>query len=257
MFNYKDYIVSGIKTEFYSKYKRSKMGMAWIVLHPMMQVLIYTLVLSVILRAKIPGIDGQYTYAVYLIAGIVGWNLFSEIVSRLLTVFIDNGNLLKKVKFPRGVLPSIVVGTASVNFFVMLASMFVVFLFFGHMPTKGLGWMPVVIFITLLNAVGFGMLFGVLNVFFRDVGQIVTIALQFWFWLTPIVYSIDMIPESYRGVFFLNPMAGVISAYQDILARGVAPDVDLLIYPLGIGLLFVGFSIIVYQKAGREMSDVL
>ena len=101
IFKYRNYIVSAIKIEFYSKYKRSKLGILWMIIHPFMQVLIYTLVLSAILKAKLSGIDSQYAYAIYLMSGIAGWTLFSDISSRLLTVFIDNGNLLKKVKLMR------------------------------------------------------------------------------------------------------------------------------------------------------------
>ena len=120
IFKYRNFIISAIKVEFYSKYKRSKMGMLWMVIHPFMQVLVYALVLSAILQAKLPGIGGQYAYAIYLMSGIVAWTMFSDIFSRLLTVFIDNGNLLKKVHFPRIVLPMIIIGVAIVNFLLML-----------------------------------------------------------------------------------------------------------------------------------------
>jgi len=257
IFKYRNFIISAIKVEFYSKYKRSKMGMLWMVIHPFMQVLVYALVLSAILKAKLPGIGGQYAYAIYLMSGIVAWTMFSDIFSRLLTVFIDNGNLLKKVHFPRIVLPMIIIGVAIVNFLLMLISMFIIFAVLGHVSIEYLFWMPVLIFVTLINAIGFGLFFGVLNIFVRDIGQIMTIVLQFWFWLTPIVYSIDMLPASYQQIFTLNPMTGVVMGYQSILAYNSSPDINILIYPLITGLTMFFLAIFVYNKGNHEMADVL
>ena len=257
IFKYRSFIVSAIKVEFYSKYKRSKAGMLWMVIHPFMQVLVYALVLSAILKAKLSGIDNQYAYAIYLMSGIVGWTLFSDIYSRLLTVFIDNGNLLKKVNFPRIVLPVIIIGIAFVNFVLMLISMFVVFFALGHVSVEYLIWMPVMFIVTLMNAVGIGLFFGVLNIFIRDIGQIMTIVLQFWFWLTPIVYSIDMLPESYQQFFALNPITGVIMGYQSILAYNTFPNLELLMYPAILGLVMSFLAIFIYNKADHEMADVL
>jgi lipopolysaccharide transport system permease protein len=257
IFKYRNYIVSAIKIEFYSKYKRSKLGILWMIIHPFMQVLIYTLVLSAILKAKLSGIDSQYAYAIYLMSGIAGWTLFSDISSRLLTVFIDNGNLLKKVKFPRIILPMIIVGVAFVNFLIMFISMFIVFFVLGHVSTEYLFWMPIIIFVTLINAIGIGLFLGVLNIFIRDVGQIMTIALQFWFWLTPIVYSMDMLPESYQYIFTLNPMTGIIMSYQSVLAYNTSPNIELLVYPGIVGMAIFFLAIFMYNKANQEMADVL
>jgi lipopolysaccharide transport system permease protein len=257
IFEYRSFIISAIKTEFYSKYKRSKAGMLWMVVHPFMQVLIYALVLSAILKAKLSGIDSQYAYAIYLMSGIVGWTLFSDISSRLLTVFIDNGNLLKKMHFPRIVLPMIVIGVAFVNFMLMLISMFVVFAILGHVSVEYLIWMPIITIVTLMNAIGIGLFFGVLNIFIRDIGQIMTIVLQFWFWLTPVVYSISMLPESYQQIFTLNPLTGIVMSYQSILAYNTPPNIELLIYPAIVGLVMFFLAIFIYNKANYEMADVL
>jgi len=100
--------------------------------------LIYALVLSQIMQAKLPGVENQYAYPIYLLAGMLGWTLFSELFGRLLTVFIDNGNLLKKMAFPKLALPLIAIGNALVNSALMLLIMFVVFFFLGHIPFHAL-----------------------------------------------------------------------------------------------------------------------
>ena len=257
LFEYREFIFSSVKTEFYSKYKRSKFGMLWMIIHPSMQVLVYALVLSAIMKAKLAGIESQYAYAIYLISGIIGWNLFSDISSRLLTVFIDNGNLIKKVSFPRILLPIVIVCVALVNFLLMFVSMFIIFAILGHFSINYLIWMPLLILITLLNAIGIGLFFGVINIFLRDVGQIMTIIIHFWFWLTPIVYSIDMLPDSYRFIFSYNPLYGLVVGYQSILAYNLAPNLQLLVYPLIVGIVLFFTALFVFKRANYEMSDVL
>jgi lipopolysaccharide transport system permease protein len=257
IFEFREFVLSSIKTEYYSKYKRSRFGLLWMIIHPFMQVLVYALVLSAIMKAKLIGIDSQYAYAIYLISGIIGWNLFSDISSRLLTVFIDNGNLIKKVSFPRILLPTVIVGVGLVNFLLMFISMFIIFAILGHFSVGYLVWMPLLILITLLNAIGIGLFFGIINIFIRDIGQMMTIILHFWFWLTPVVYSIDMLPESYKFIFSFNPLYGLVAGYQSILAYNSAPNMHLLIYPTIFGATLFFIALFVFDRANHEMSDVL
>ena len=254
---YRFFILSSIKTEFYSRFARSRLGAIWMILHPLAQVAIYALILSAVLKAKLPGIDSQYAYAIYLMAGMVGWSLFVDIVGRSLTVFIDNGNLLKKMSFPKIALPLIVIGSSLVNFILLFLAMFVVFGLLGHVALSAVYWLPVLILITLMMAVGIGLLLGVLNVFIRDIGQVISIILQFWFWLTPVVYSITMMPEKYQSLFLLNPMTGVVLGYHDVLVYNKSPDISLLIYPLVVGIVSLGLAFFVYKKANEDMADVL
>ena len=257
VWSYRYFIVSSIKTEFQSGFAQNKLGALWMVLHPLAQVLIYALVLSAVLKAKLPGIDSQYAYAIYLMAGMTGWNLFFDIVNRSLTVFIDNGNLLKKMSFPKLTLPFIVIGSSLVNFFLLLIAMFVVFAFLGHIVIHALLWLPLLVTITLMIAVGIGLSLGILNVFIRDIGQVMTIILQFWFWLTPVVYTLNIIPAEYRHLFFLNPMVGIIEGYHAVLVYGKAPDLHMLVYPLAVGAVSLILALFMYKKANEEMADVL
>jgi len=254
---YRYFIVSSIKTEFRSRFARSKLGGLWMVLHPLALVLIYALILSQIMTAKLPSVASQYAYPIYILAGMVGWTLFSEIMSRSVTVFIDNGNLLKKMAFPKLALPLIVVGGSFVNFIMLFVVMFVVFALLGHLPYHSLHWMPLLVLLTIGLAVGIGLFFGVLNVFMRDVGQVLTVILQFWFWLTPIVYMPSIIPEKYHGLLMLNPMTGVVLGYQNVLLYDKAPDLTVLVYPSVVMLVFLLLALFVFKKANGEMTDVL
>ena len=254
---YRFFIISSIKTEFRSRFVRSKFGGLWMVLHPLALVLIYALILSQIMTAKLPGVATQYAYPIYILAGMVGWTLFSEIFGRSLTVFIENGNLIKKMAFPKLALPLITIGSAFVNFLLLFVMMFVVFGLLGHLPFHALHWIPLLVILTVGLAVGMGLFFGILNVFIRDIGQVMNIVLQFWFWLTPIVYMMSIVPEKYHWMFMLNPMTSITMGYQNILLYDKAPDLSLLIYPSIFAFVFLLLAMIIFKEANEEMADVL
>jgi len=254
---YRYFISSSIRTEFKSRFARSKLGGFWMVLHPLAQVLVYALILSQIMTAKLPAVSSQYAYPIYILSGIVGWTLFSEILGRQLTVFIDNANILKKMTFPKLALPLITIGSALVNFGMLFVSMFVVFGFLGHLPYHALYWMPILILLTIGLASGIGIFFGVINVFVRDIGQVFQIVLQFWFWLTPIVYMSSIVPEKYQWIIMLNPMTSIVMGYQNILLYDKAPDLNALLYPASVTLVFCVLALVLFVRANEEMADVL
>ena len=254
---YRYFIISSIKTEFSSRFVRSKLGAVWMILHPLAQVLVYALILSQIMTAKLPGVATQYAYPIYILSGIIGWTLFVEIVSKSLNIFISNANLLKKISFPKLALPLITIGTALVNFTIFLVMMFIVFGFLGHLPIHALQWIPLLTLLTLTLALGIGLFLGTLNVFIRDVGQFMEIALNFWFWLTPVVYMMSIVPQKYHVLFMLNPMTGIVLGFQNVLLYDKAPDLSILIYPTLFAMTSMILAMIVFYKAREEMADVL
>lgn len=254
---YRFFIISSIKTEFKSRFARSKLGGIWMILHPLAQVLVYAFILSEIMKAKLPGVETQYAYPIYILSGIVGWTLFSDILSRCMTVFIDNGNLLKKISFPKLTLPLIIIGSSLVNFVFLFVIMFVIFGLLGHLPYHALYWIPLLVVITTGLAIGIGLTLGVLNVFMRDIGQFMSVVLQFWFWLTPIVYMTTIMPERFQDYILINPVTGIVIGFQNILLYDKAPDFNLLIYPTIFTLISLILSLIVFKKANEEMADVL
>lgn len=254
---YRHFIVGSIKNEYQTRFARSKLGALWMILHPLAQVAIYALILSSVLAAKLPGIDNKYAYAIYLMAGMLSWSLFAEVFNRCLTVFIDNGNLLKKMAFPRIALPLIVTGSAMLNNLLMLVAVVVIFGLLGHLPSLSFAWLPMLMLLTLILAIGMGLTLGIMNVFMRDIGQVAPVLIQFWFWLTPIVYMTTLIPEAYRHLLMLNPMTGVVMGYQQVLVFNQAPQLDILLYPIVVAFGFLALAAFMYKQANEEMADVL
>jgi lipopolysaccharide transport system permease protein len=257
IYNYRYFILTSIINEFRARFIRSRLGAIWMILHPLAQALIFAFILSEVLMAKLPGIDNKYAYAIYLMAGMVGWSLFAEILSRCLTVFIDNANNMKKLVFPKIVLPIIVTGSALMTNLLLILSVTVIFALLGHTFSSTLVWLPLIMLITIAFAMGLGLLLGVLNVFIRDIGQAVPILLQIWFWLTPVVYMLSVLPEGYGQYLRLNPMYHIIEAYHSVLAFNTQPNMAPLaiVGAISLGLLLLSF--IIYRRASSEMVDVL
>lgn len=254
---YRFFIISSIKNELFTRFVRSGLGGLWMILNPLAQVLIFAFVLSSVLAAKLPGITNQYAYSIYLMAGTLGWSLFTEIVSRCLTMFIDNGNILKKLAFPRIALPLIVTGSALVNNILLFIAILAIFGLLGHLPSFALIWLPVLMVINIALALGVGLGLGVLNVFMRDIGQIVPVLLQFLYWFTPIVYMANIIPEQYGKWLELNPMLPIIKGYQNILLYNKEPEWQGMDVVILLTLTLLTFSFILFRKASPEMVDQL
>ncbi len=254
---YRGFIVGSVKREFQSKYRNSLLGAAWTVINPLAMIIVYTVIFSQIMKAKLPGVDTTFAYSIFLCAGILTWGLFAEIVGRAQITFLENANLLKKLSFPRLCLPVVVVANAGLNF-VIIFGLFSAFLVLsGNFP----GW-PYLALLPLLAilvafAIGLGITLGVLNVFFRDVGQFFGIFLQFWFWLTPIVYPVSILPERLQPYMNLNPMARLINAFQVVLVNGQWPNwySQWPVVVLAILLCLLGFGL--FRRHAGEMVDEL
>jgi lipopolysaccharide transport system permease protein len=209
------------------------------------------------MKSRLPGTDNVFAYSIYLCAGILTWGLFAEITGRAQNVFLEHANLIKKISFPRICLPVIVVINASINFAIIFALFAIFLLISGNFPGAPMIAMLPVLAIQVLFAIGLGMVLGVLNVFFRDVGQFFAVLLQFWFWFTPVVYVQDILPKAVQSWLGWNPMTPLIAAYQAILVHGLWPDWTKLLYPLVVGLLLCMFGMRLFRKRVGEMVDEL
>jgi lipopolysaccharide transport system permease protein len=257
IWRYRGFISGSLKREFQSKYRNSLLGAAWTVLNPLAMIVVYTVIFAQVMHNRLQGVDSPFAYSIYLCAGVLTWGLFSEITGRGQTVFLEHANLIKKLQFPRICLPIIVVLNALVNFGIIF-TLFTLFLVLsGNFP----GWVFVallpVLLAMVLFAIGLGMILGVLNVFFRDVGQFFAIVLQFWFWFTPIVYSVGILPPAVQHLLKFNPMAAVVMACQNILVYGRLPDWSSLVPVTVLGLACCTLGMRLFRKRAGEMVDEL
>lgn len=255
LWQYRSFILGMVVREFRTRYVNSLLGGTWAILNPLAMIVIYTLIFSGIMGARLPGVEDHLAYSLYVCAGLLPWMYFAELLTRCQTVFLEHATLLKNVNFPSLSLPVILVLSCTVNF----AIIFLLFLLFlavtGHLP----GW-EIIGFLPLLAlqqafALGLGILLGTINVFYRDIAQLVGVILQFWFWFTPIVYSISLLPERIQTVFELNPMMRLVSAYQGIILYNQWPVWShLYLHFLGTAVL-LAVAFLVFHRLSGEMLD--
>ena len=257
VWSYRGFIQGLILQEFRDRSARTLWGHAWVVIEPAIQVLIYVLIFSTVLQARLPGTGDQLSYSIYLCSGILAWNFFSALVLQGRTLFLEQADLLRTIQFPRSTLPIALLGRAAINAAIPIVFFLVVVALLGRWPgTVILGVIPFLVVQTVLG-LGIAVLAGTLNVFFRDVGAFVGVVVQFWFWLTPIVYPISVVPEAAREWLVWNPMFVFVSAYQRVLMQGLAPEWPTLI-PLSIfAVLVAGFSWLVFRRLGPDLVDEL
>lgn len=240
---FRGFVLGSVRREFNGKYRESMLGAFWSVANPLAMIIIYTVVFGQLMRATLAGHESKpFAFSIYLCAGVITWGLFAEMLGRLNGVFLEHANLIKKANFPRICLLAIVALSALLNFAIVFSLYLAFLLLIGQWP----GW-PIFAVIPLLAlqvlfALGLGILLGTLNVFFRDVGQLTGIVLQFWFWLTPIIYTFATLPVIAQKMLRFNPMYPLIAGYQTIFLDQKWPD-WITLWPLcllTLGLLLLG-----------------
>lgn len=257
MIKYRGFIWSSVKRDFQSRYQMSILGATWLVLQPLAMITVYTVIFSQLMQARLPQATGPFAYSIYLCSGILTWGLFAEILSRMQVVFIENANLLKKVTFPRICLPVIIVLSCILNFLIIF-SLFLIFLAVsGNFPGVNFIYFIPILIVQILFASGLGITLGVLNVFFRDVGQFVTVLLQFWFWFTPVVYVYTTLPTWAQGWLNLNPMTSIINGYHNIFVHNAMPDLIAMKWTVLIAIIFCALGLYLFRKHAADMVDEL
>lgn len=257
VWRFRDFIFASVKREFASRYLGTQLGIVWAIAQPLALILIYTLVFAEVMKPRLPGHESRFAYSIYLTAGLVVWMLFSDLLARSVGIFVQNANLLKKVNVHKLALPAI----ASISVLVQTSILLAVFLLFlalsGDLPGAPLVGMIPVLAIAALLSVGLGLFLATINVFYRDVEQGVSLALQFWFWMTPIVYPASALPGYTQSLLTWNPMWPVVRAAQDIFIERRFPDWSTLLYPMVLSIVLATLAKLAFERLAGELVDEL
>ena len=252
LYAYREMIASMIRRDLRGKYKASTLGFLWTFLYPLMQLCIYTIVFSIIMRA---GIKDFY---IYLFVGLVPWNFFSAAVAGGASCVISQGNLVKKIYFPRIVLPIAHVTSAFVNMLLVFIVIFAVLGIsgFGFNPLA-LCYLPLVLLIEYVLCLGICMITSALTVQFRDMEYLLNIFMMAMMYLTPIMYTVEMVPERFRKLFVLNPMSAIIEVYHQILYEKMVPEVSILSSAILTGIVCLVIGMIVFETLQKRFVEEL
>ncbi|AVA25738.1 polysaccharide ABC transporter permease protein (plasmid) [Rhizobium sp. NXC24] len=257
LLNYRSFVFGSVRREFEIKYKHSALGPLLLLIQPLTSVLIFTVVFSSVMRARLPGNPSTFAYSIYICAGFLVWSYFTEVITRCSGMFLENAALIKKIAFPKSVLPVIVVISSFLNFFLMFAFFFVFLLIIGELPgVQLLALVPLLIALCAFS-LSTGLILGTLNVFFRDIGQMLPIVLQFWFWLTPIVYPISILPERLRWVVAYNPVAIIVQAYQSLFLEGAVANWSSVFAVIALSAALLIIARLLVQRTMSDLVDEL
>lgn len=251
LYEYRELLKSSIKKDVGGKYKNSVLGVLWSFLYPLLQIAVYAIVFPLIMRSNMEN------YTVFVCCGLIPWNFFSTAISRSSFTMIENGNILKKVYFPREILPISVVTSEAVNFVIST----IIILAFVLGTGMGLTWYvifyPVILLIQYILLIGISLFVSSITVYFRDLQHFIGIALQLLFYATPIVYATNIIPESYQWILRLNPMTFIIDGYRSIFYYQQQPDFISLGITLFVSLILCVVGYLLFSKLQKRFAEEL
>ena len=251
LYKYREFLKTSIKKEFRGKYKKSFLGVLWSFLNPLFQLLIYALVFPFILRNNVEN------YTVFLIVALMPWTFFNSTIIQSAASVVTNGGIIKKVYFPREILPISTTTSNLINF--LITGIIVI----GALIISGIGlsstifMLPLIIIMQYILQLGFAFIFSAITVYIRDVEYIINIFMMLMFYLCPIVYSADMIPSKYLPIFKLNPMFHIIGYYREILYYQQMPDIKniLILFICCVLILIIGYNI--FKKLEKRFAEEL
>ena len=251
LYKYRELLKTNIKKDITGKYKKSFLGILWSFVSPLLQIAVYAFVFQVILKSEIPN------YTVYLCCGLIPWQYFSSVIIRGAACIIDNGNIIKKVYFPREILPISVVTSEGVNFLISTIIIIGFAIFGGIGLSVNILWYFVILAIQYVVSVGCAFIVSSLSVYFRDLLHLLSIIIQLLFYATPIVYSTSAVPAELQWIVKINPMSYLIEAYRNIFYNKMPPDAKglLICFAMGIVLCVIGYF--TFRKLEKRFAEEL
>ena len=252
LYNYRQMIFSLTHRELRGRYKGSVLGFLWTFLNPLLQMFVYTFVFSIIMRSDIE------KYYLFLFVALIPWIFFSSCLTSGCGCILASGDMVKKIYFPREVLPLSFVTTAFVNMLYCFIVVFAVLFLSGvGFNPVALLYLPIVLAVEYILTLGITLLASALTVYVRDLQHILGILAMAWQFLTPIMYSSERVPEKYRTLFSLNPMTPIIEAFRSILYYKQVPHVKTLSFAVFFGLFFIVFGEFVFSKLQKGFAEEL
>ena len=249
LYDYRELLKTNVQKEIRGKYKGSFLGVLWSFLNPLLMVLVYALVFPYIMRMNVPN------YLIYLITGVIPWNFFTTCITTGCNCVWINGGIIKKVYFPREILPISVVVAGLINFLISCVIILIFTIFGGIGISIQLLWLPLIAIIQ--SALSLGLLFDLsaINVYVRDIEYLVAFLLNLLFYATPILYTASMFPSKVRWILYLNPMSSIVDAYRSIFYYKVMPNLTslALVGILSFIILIIGY--IIFRKLEKGFAE--
>lgn len=253
LWEYRELLYTLVEREIKIRYKQTAIGASWVLLQPLITMLIFTAIFG--RMAKMPS-DGIW-YPAFTLTALLPWAYFSQAITRSGASLVSSANLVTKVYFPRILLPLSMVVSPLIDFALSLLLLFGLLLYAGIPLTWKVLTLPLFVLVAMLTALGVGLILSTANVKYRDVGHAIPFLIQVWMFLSPIVYPVSLVPERWKLLYGLNPMAGVIEGFRWALLGKAAPDPVIMGASIVMfaGVLIAGFAY--FNKMERDFADVI
>ena len=249
LYHYRELLKTNVKKDIRGKYKGSFLGILWSFINPLLQVLVYALVFPYIMKVE------TENYLIFLICGIIPWTWFITSISQGTTSITNNANLIKKVYFPREILPISVVTSGLVNFLISCLIILIFVICGGLGITWHLVFLPFIIIVQYLFTLALIFVLSAFNVYVKDVEYIVAFIINMLFYATPILYTTEMFSGPILWLFRLNPLAHLINAYRDVFYVHHIPNLINLSILLGVSILLVVICYIIFKKLEKGFAE--
>lgn len=263
LWRYRELVGSLVVRDLKVRYKNSVLGIAWSWLNPLLMMIVFTVVFTIFNRAP----QDLPHYPVYILAGILPWNMFSASVVGATASIVSSSYLIKKVYFPREVLPLATVLSNMINFLIALPVFFATAWILGVRLTPWVFLVPFVLLVQVIFSVGIGLILATLNVFYRDTQIIMEVLMLAWFFVTPVIWDARVLPEVYafmgialpirRLVYILNPMASIIASYRDTLYWGTQPALDFFVRSAATAVIILIVGYLLFHRFSSLFAEEL
>ncbi len=249
LYQYRELLKTNIQKEIRGKYKGSFLGVLWSFLNPLLMVLVYAIVFPYILR------NTEEHYLIFLIVAIIPWNFFTTVLTQGTNCVWINGGIIKKVYFPREILPISVVSAGLINFFISFVIVILFILFSGIGFSLHIFLIPIIAIIQSILSLGLLFILSAIDVYARDVEYLIGFFLNLLFYATPILYNATMFPEKIRWVLYLNPLAHLIDAYRSVLYYHTMPQLGSFIYLICLAFLLLVVGFYIFRKLEKGFAE--
>ena len=251
LYQYRELLKTSVKKEIRGKYKNSFLGVLWSFLNPLLQISVYAIVFPLILR------NNQENYVIFLCCGLIPWTFFATAINRSAFCFIENGNILKKVYFPREIIPISVVTSEAINFLISTIIILGFVIFGGLGITKYIIIYPLVLIVQYFIVLGISIIIASICVYLRDLQHFIGVALQLLFYAAPVVYAPNVIPDNFQWILKFNPMTYIINSYRDIFYNQTMIEVKSLLTVFIISIMVCVLGYVIFCKLQKGFAEQL
>lgn len=249
LLEYKELLINLTFKDLKLKYRNSVLGFLWSFFNPILMLIVYNFAFKLILKVRVEN------FTVYLLAGLLPWTFFQAAMQVSTSSIVNNANLIRKVYFPREILPLSAILSSFINFLITLTVLFLSLIIFKIKINFSILLLPLVLILLLLFTIGLSLILSSLNVLYRDISHFIEIIFMLWFYLTPVVYSITMIPEKYRVILLLNPMTLILECIRTPLLYRQAPNIIYMSVLVIIDIFLIYFGYKIFKKLEKVFAE--